>query len=86
MKKEIQVSFWKALFDWIAARLPGLLAAFGFGYKFGQRKVEELKTENAKISLELEKQRNEDEVSEKYDGRSSSDIIHDAIESSRREK
>lgn len=83
MKKEIQISFWKALFDYIAAKAPVLLAAFGIGYKVGHEKVQELETENLKLGLALEKERNANTVRENENSKSDADLVRDSINDGR---
>lgn len=84
MSNPVQLGFWAALFDWLAKKLPPLLAAFGIGYKFGRRDVVEAENKALELKFELEKLQNEEAVKLKHEGMSDADIVRDAIEQGRR--
>ena len=74
----------KAFLDWLAKRLPPILAAFGFGYKLGQRGEAQAQFDLIKKELELEREKNKNKVlSENYD-KSADDILRDAISEGQR--
>lgn len=83
MSDEQRQSAWEKLVDWIIERLPAIMAAFGVGYKIGNRKVQELETDVLKLELELEKKKNEDTIRKDTAGKSDADLVRDSIRDGR---
>jgi hypothetical protein len=75
--------FWQRFFDFLEKHLPGLLAAFGIGYKVGAQKVEELSDEVEKLKLEKSLSDNKVKENEKNASKSSRDLVNDAISEGR---
>ncbi len=72
-------TFVDRIFDWLEKTLPGLLAAFGVGYKMGSEESEKLKGELAKKEVQLKETQIDLQVEKEFAGKSDRDVILDAI-------
>lgn len=65
----------KAVLDWLSKHLPPILAAFGIGYKMGQKGEAEAKKNLLKKEHELELEKNKTKVLTENAGKSDADIV-----------
>ena len=65
----------KAVLDWLSKHLPPILAAFGIGYKMGQKGEAEAKKNLLKKEHELELEKNKTKILTENLGKSDADIV-----------
>lgn len=69
----------KRLLDWLEKYLPGLLLAFGIGYKEGREELEKLEKKLLESETKRKLLENELVVREVFAGKSSDDVIRDIL-------
>lgn len=63
------------ILEWVERVLPGLLTAFGLGYKLGDEGKRQVRAELDKTKTELELKNNELQNEKDFSGKSSDDVI-----------
>lgn len=70
------MSLIEKIFDFLEKHLPGLMVAFGLGYKIAKKKNKEEKIKAAKLELENALLKNKESVRTRFDGMSDSDVVN----------
>lgn len=70
------------ILEWLERVLPGLIAAFGLGYKIGDDGKRKLQGQLDETETELKLKENELQNEKDFAGKSSADIIRDAAKGS----
>ena len=65
----------QAILDWLSKHLPPILAAFGIGYKMGQKGEADAKKQLLKKEHDIELERNKTKVLTENLGKSDADIV-----------
>lgn len=68
----------------ILEKLPGLLGAFGLGYKVGSAETDKVKKELTDTRVKLMEAEIDLKVEREFDGKSADDVIDDALARARR--
>ena len=68
--------------EWLERVLPGLIGAFGLGYKVGQSGTQKVKNDLSRTELAKEEVENELQNEKDFEHKSDADTIRDAVKGS----
>lgn len=67
------------IFDFLEQKMPGLLVAFGLGYRLAKKKDHADKVKIEQLELENDLLKNKEIVRHKFDGMSDADVINEFL-------
>jgi len=67
------------ILDWVERHLPGLLLAFGIGFREGTKKNDELEKKLIEEETKRKLLENEVRVEKEYSNKSSSDVVNELV-------